>query len=44
MVGMIHDTTFVNTGRKESKTNMEIKKPYAVVQYKKFMKGLDRAD
>jgi len=26
------------------KTNMEIKKPYAVVQYNKFMKGLDRAD
>ena len=23
---------------------MEIKKPYAVVQYNKFMKGVDRAD
>jgi hypothetical protein len=23
---------------------MEIKKPYAVVQYSKFMKGVDRAD
>jgi len=41
---MIHDATIVNTGRKDRKTNMEIKKPYAVVQYNKFMKGLDRAD
>jgi len=24
--------------------NMEIKKPYAVVQYNKFIKGVDRAD
>jgi len=23
---------------------MEVKKPYAVVQYNKFMKGIDRAD
>jgi hypothetical protein len=23
---------------------MEIKKPYAVFQYNKFMKGIDRAD
>jgi hypothetical protein len=23
---------------------MEIKKPYALVQYNKFMKGIDRAD
>jgi len=26
------------------KTNMEIKKPYAVGQYNKFIKGVDRAD
>jgi hypothetical protein len=26
------------------KTNMEIKKPYAIDQYYKFMKGIDRAD
>jgi len=41
---MIHDATIVNTGRKDGKTNMEIKKPYAVVQYNKFMKGIERAD
>jgi len=41
---MIHDTTTVNTGKKDGKTNMEIKKPYAVFQYSKFMKGIDRAD
>jgi hypothetical protein len=40
---MICDTT-VNTGRKDRKMNKEIKKPYAVVQYNKFIKGIDRAD
>ena len=44
MMSMIHDTTTVNTGKKDGKTNMEIKKPYAVFQYSKFMKGIDRAD
>jgi len=44
MISMIHDATVVNTGRKDRKTNMEIKKPYAVALYNKFMKGLDRAD
>jgi len=44
MISTIHDATIVNTERKDRKTNMEIKKPYAVVQYNKFMKGLDRAD
>jgi len=43
MISTIHDATIVNTGRKDRKTNMEIKKPYAV-QYNKFMKGVDRAD
>jgi len=44
MISTIHDATVVSTGRKDRKTNMEIKKPYAVVQYNKFMKGVDRAD
>ena len=44
MISTIHDATIVNTERKDRKTNMEIKKPYAVVQYNKFMKGVDRAD
>jgi len=44
MISTIHDATIVNTGRKDRKTNMEIKKPYAVVQYNKFMKGIDSAD
>jgi hypothetical protein len=44
MINTVHDTTIINTGRKERKTNMEIKKPYAVVQCSKFMKGTDRAD
>jgi len=40
---MIHSATVVNTGRRDRKTDKEIKKPY-VVQYNKFMKGIDRAD
>ena len=28
----------------ERQENKEIKKPYAVVQYNKFMKGIDRVD
>ena len=44
MISMIHDATIVNKGRKDRKMNMEIKKPYAVGQYSKFIKGIDRAD
>jgi len=44
MISMIHDATIVNLGRKDRKTNMEIKKPDTVVQYDKFMKGVYRAD
>ena len=44
MTSVIHEATIANTGRKDRKTNMEIKKLYAVVQYNKFMKGIDRAD
>ena len=44
MISTIHDAPIVNMGRKDKKTNVEIKKPYAIVQYNKFMKGVDRAD
>jgi hypothetical protein len=44
MISTIHDATIVKTGQKDRKTNMEIKKPYAVIQHNKFMKGMDRAD
>jgi len=44
MMSKIHDTTTVNTGKKDEKTNMEIKKPCTVFQYSKFMKGVDRAN
>jgi len=44
MISTIHDATIVNEGRKDRKTNMEIKKPYALGQYNKFIKGIDRAD
>jgi hypothetical protein len=40
MIIMIHyATAVVSTGRKDRKTNMEINKPYSVVQCNKFMKG-----
>jgi hypothetical protein len=42
MISTIHEATIVNTGWKDRKTNMEIKKPYAVVQYSKFVKGVTR--
>ena len=44
MIRTIHDATIVNKRWKERKTNMEIKKPYAAVQYNKFIKGVDSAD
>jgi len=44
MISTIHDSASVNIGRKDRKTNMEIKKHYAVVENNKFMKGIDRAD
>ena len=44
IISTIHDATIVNKGRKDRKTNMEIKKPYAVIQYNKFIKSVDRAD
>jgi len=44
MISKIHEAKIVNTGWKDRKTNMVIKKPYAVVHYNKFMKGVDRAD
>jgi len=44
IISTIHDATIVNKGRKDRKTTTEIKKPYAVVQYNKFMKGVHTAD
>jgi len=44
MISTIHDATTVNKGRKDRNTNMEIKKPYSVVQYNKFIKGVDMVD
>jgi hypothetical protein len=39
MISTIQDATILNTARKERTTNMEIKKPSAVVQYNKFIKN-----
>jgi len=44
MISTIHDATIVNTVRKDRKTNMDIKKPYAVAQYNKFIEGIDGED
>jgi hypothetical protein len=40
MRSTIHYATTVNKGRKD----MEIKKPYPIVQYNKFINDVDRAD
>jgi hypothetical protein len=44
MIIEIHDATVVNTEWKDRKTSMEIKKPWAIVQYSELMKGIDRVD
>jgi hypothetical protein len=44
MVSTIYEATIVNTGRKDRKTNMEIKKPFSLVQYNKFVKVIERSD
>jgi hypothetical protein len=44
MISTIRNTTLVNTEREDRKTIVEIRKPYCIVQYNKFMKGVDRAD
>jgi len=44
MISMIHDATIMNTGRRDMKTNTEIKKSDSVAQYSKFMQAVDRAD
>jgi hypothetical protein len=45
MISTIHYATVKgNKGRKDRRTNMEIKKPYSAIQYSKFIKGVDRAD
>ena len=44
MISTIHDATIVKKGSKYRKINMEIKKLYAVGQYNKFIKGIDRTD
>jgi hypothetical protein len=40
MISIVHEATVVSRGWKDRKTNMEIKKPYAAVQYSKFIKGI----
>jgi hypothetical protein len=44
LVGTIHDATVLDTGRKDRRTDLEIKQPYAVLQFSMFMKGIDGAD
>jgi hypothetical protein len=44
MISMILEVTIVNTGRIDGKSNLEMRKPYAIVQNSTFMKGIDWAD
>lgn len=44
MISTIHNATLINTQRTCRKTNCTIKKPESVLDYNKYMKGVDRAD
>jgi hypothetical protein len=44
MISTIHDSEHVHTGKKDQKTNEEISNPNCVVQYNKYVKGVDHAD
>ncbi|XP_025162453.1 piggyBac transposable element-derived protein 4-like [Harpegnathos saltator] len=44
MISTIHNATLTDTQRKCRKTNYTIKKPESVLDYNKYMKGVDRAD
>ena len=44
MKSTIHCATTVSIGRKDRKTNTEIKKPYAIFQNNKFIKDVDRVE
>ncbi|KAL6420503.1 hypothetical protein ACFW04_013838 [Cataglyphis niger] len=44
MISTIHNATLTNTQRTCRKTNYTIKKPESVLDYNKYMKGVDRAD
>jgi hypothetical protein len=44
MISTIHDSEHIHTGKKDRKTNDEICKPNCVVQYNKYMKGVDHVD
>jgi hypothetical protein len=44
MISTIQDSEHVHTGKKDRKTNEEIGKSNCVVQYNKYMKGVDCAD
>jgi hypothetical protein len=44
MTRRANDVTTVNQGRKDMKSNTEIKKPYAVGQYNKVINGVEMAD
>jgi hypothetical protein len=44
MISTILDATIVNTGMKDRKTNVALKKLYVIVQYNKFVKGVDRTE
>jgi hypothetical protein len=44
MISTIHDSIHVNTGKADRKTSEEINKPNCIVQYNKYMKGVDCAD
>jgi hypothetical protein len=42
MIATIHDASMILTGKKDRKTGDEMKKPFCIVQYNSYMKGVDQ--
>ena len=41
MVTAIHDTTIASTGKEDRRTGHQITKPTCILEYNKYMKGVD---
>ena len=44
MISTIHDASMISTGKKKRNSTDDMIKPTCIIQYNKFMKGIDRAD
>ena len=44
MVTAIHNTTIASTGKEDRRTDHQITKPTCILEYNKYMKGVDRSN